>query len=105
MSLNTLKKCTQKEGMQRMNYLYQICNLMITENRTNNAAAAAYSNLLNNISRKTVQRLEIDMKRTICKACVCLLIVGVTAKIAIKKKKRILTCLRCNHSKIYIINK
>ncbi|KAJ8980681.1 hypothetical protein NQ317_013293, partial [Molorchus minor] len=78
--MGKLKKCAGKEGFQRMNYLYQASNTLITENAASNIAASLYMNLLVNVSKKTVQRLDIEIKRTICKGCRNLLLAGLTCK-------------------------
>ncbi|CAG9813512.1 unnamed protein product [Phaedon cochleariae] len=96
-------RCTGKEGLQRMNYLYQISNMLATNSVAENTASSLNSNLLVNISRKTVQRMEIGLKRTICKSCRCLLLAGINCKIRITKKKLIQTCLKCHKSKILSI--
>ncbi|XP_056639374.1 ribonuclease P protein subunit p21-like, partial [Diorhabda sublineata] len=102
MNTNKIQKCVGKDGFQRMNYLYQICNIMIAENEAQHSAANFYSNLLIGVSRKTVQRMEIDMKRTICKSCRCLMITGITCRVRIKKKKLIYTCLKCHTNKVFL---
>ncbi|KAG5882737.1 hypothetical protein JTB14_004033 [Gonioctena quinquepunctata] len=84
-----------------MNFLYQVSNLYLTENASSSLASSLYSNLMVNISRKTVQRMEIDLKRTICKRCRCLLLAGITCTVRIKKKRVIWKCMKCGDSKIF----
>lgn len=102
MTTSKVQRCIGKDGFQRMNYLYQICNSMIAENEAQHRAANFFSNLLIGVSRKTVQRMEIDMKRTICKSCRCLMITGITCRVRVKKKKLIYTCLKCHRNKIFL---
>ncbi|CAG9766049.1 unnamed protein product [Ceutorhynchus assimilis] len=95
------KKCVGKETFQRINYLYQLCNKLTTENRAAHIASNHYSNLAVNISKKAVQRLDIDIKRTLCKGCRSILIPGVTCKIRIKKKKVLKHCMKCSRVKVF----
>ncbi|XP_018563051.1 ribonuclease P protein subunit rpr2 [Anoplophora glabripennis] len=99
--MSKIKKCVGKEGFQRINYLYQASNLLATENASCSIASSLYSNLLVNISKKTVQRIGIDIKRTICKGCRSLLLAGITCKVRIKKKKVIWMCLECGTAKTF----
>ncbi|CAG9865295.1 unnamed protein product [Phyllotreta striolata] len=99
--MSTVKKCPGKEGFERINYLYQISNLMATKNQSCHVAASLYSNLLVNVSRKTVQRLDIQTKRTLCKSCRCLLLAGITCKVRVKKQKVTWTCLHCKKAKVF----
>ncbi|KAJ3649235.1 hypothetical protein Zmor_020988 [Zophobas morio] len=103
-SVNTnskIKKCPGKDTFQRMNYLYQACNATATENAASNSASILYSNLLVAISKKAVQRLDIDLKRTLCKGCRSLLLAGVNCKVRIKKKRSIWICTNCSTSKVF----
>lgn len=45
----------------------------------------------------------IDIKRTICKKCRCLLIPGVTGKVRVKKKNVYWTCNLCKDQRKYCI--
>ncbi|XP_044264923.1 ribonuclease P protein subunit rpr2-like [Tribolium madens] len=96
-----IKKCAGKDNLQRLNYLYQACNAITTENETNHLASVMYSNLLVAISKKAVQRMDIEVKRTICKGCRCMLLAGITCKVRIKKKHSIWTCTKCNTAKVF----
>nr|CAH7765055.1 unnamed protein product [Callosobruchus chinensis] len=95
------KKCAGKEGFQRMNYLYQAANTLATENESKHVASIHYINLMQNISKKTVQRLDIDTKRTICKGCKSLLLAGVNCKVRLKKKRLHWTCSLCGRTKTF----
>ncbi|CAH0551288.1 unnamed protein product [Brassicogethes aeneus] len=97
--MSKVKKCVGKEGFQRVNYLYQVSNELATESIPCNVASTLYSNLLVNISKKTVQRIDIPIKRTICKGCRSLLLAGVTCTVRIKKKRAIWKCVKCNVEK------
>lgn len=71
--MSKVKKCPGKEGFQRLNYLYQVgttkcfsylrkvhfqvANLFRGYDQTKTAVANFYSNLMINVSKKTVQRL------------------------------------------------
>ncbi|KAJ8925717.1 hypothetical protein NQ315_009564, partial [Exocentrus adspersus] len=72
-----------------------------TENTSCGVASALYCNLLVNVSKKTVQRMDIDIKRKICKGCRSLLLSGITCKVRIKKKRIIWRCLKCRTCKIF----
>lgn len=102
--MSTPPKCPGKEGFQRINYLYQIANRVVNENETLNRAGILYTNLLNQISKKTVQRIDVDFKRTICKFCKMILIPGVSCKVRVKKRKIIWTCLTCKKQKYFSTN-
>lgn len=47
---------------------------------------------------------DIPVKRTICKGCRTLLLAGVTAKVRIKKKNIVWSCLKCNTKKTFETN-
>ncbi|RZB40590.1 ribonuclease P protein subunit rpr2-like [Asbolus verrucosus] len=57
-NVSKIRKCAGKETLQRMNYLYQACNAVATENESSNAASVMYSNLLIAVSKKAVQRIK-----------------------------------------------
>ncbi|XP_030760139.1 ribonuclease P protein subunit rpr2-like [Sitophilus oryzae] len=99
--MNKIKKCAGMESFQRMNYLYQICNAMATQSKASHRASVQYSNLMINISKKAVQRLDVEIKRTICKGCRSLLLPGITCKVRIKKKKLLHHCLLCSTTKVF----
>lgn len=97
--MSKIKNCAGKESFERMNYLYQISNITLSEGQ-GNTAAALYSNLLINISKKSVQRLEPDIKRSVCKKCHTLLIADVTAKVRIRNKRIRFNCKKCQSTKV-----
>ncbi|KAL1497722.1 hypothetical protein ABEB36_008632 [Hypothenemus hampei] len=99
--MSNIKKCAGKESLQRMNYLLQLANQLITQNKSSYIASLQYTNLMINISKKAVQRLDIDIKRNTCKGCRSILIPGITSKIRIKKKKMNVHCLNCSTLKIF----
>ncbi|KAK4884996.1 hypothetical protein RN001_001267 [Aquatica leii] len=100
MSNNHIKSVTGKDVFERINYLYQLSCITFKSNE-NNVASSLYSNLLMNISKKAVQRLEPNIKRSICKKCHNLLIPGVSATIRIRKKNVKWTCKRCHSTKVF----
>ncbi|XP_060535387.1 ribonuclease P protein subunit p21-like [Cylas formicarius] len=95
------KKCVGKDAFQRLNYLYQITNETATQSPSEHTASIHYSNLLINVSKKTVQRLDIGIKRTICKKCRTLLLAGITSKVRIRKKQLVHTCMTCKTPKVF----
>ncbi|XP_017781626.1 PREDICTED: ribonuclease P protein subunit rpr2-like [Nicrophorus vespilloides] len=97
------KKCVGKESFLRMNYLYQLSTLSLKQGQQ--TASNAYSNLMINISKKSVQRIEPTIKRTICKTCNQLLVPGQTCRVRIKNKTIKYVCTICNAKKSYIARK
>lgn len=98
---STTKKCVGKDVFERMNFLYQASNLLVSDYPTHHKTSSMYSNLLVNICRKAVLRLDIPIKRSLCKTCRIPLLPGITCKVRIKKKKIIWTCLTCNTCKMF----
>lgn len=93
-----------QEAFQRMNFLYQGCETMMKQCPPKPDIAAFYANLMANISKKAVLRMEPKIKRTLCKGCFSLMIPGVNARVRLRKKssqRLVWTCLRCNTVKRY----
>ncbi|XP_043590803.1 ribonuclease P protein subunit rpr2 isoform X1 [Bombus pyrosoma] len=100
MDTNT-KLCQGKDIFERMNYLYQASYLMALKNRV---AASYYGNIMVGCAKKSVLRIESDIKRTICKCCQSPLIPGETARVRLVSKpvKSVKwTCLTCLSVKRY----
>lgn len=100
---NRVKKCVGKEGFERMNYLYQISNAALKNQ--NLPASTLYSQLMVNVSKKTVQRMEPEVKRTVCKRCNTFLQPGMTCKVRVKRKFLNVTCLVCATQKRFKLDK
>ncbi|GLV43333.1 hypothetical protein CBL_03876 [Carabus blaptoides fortunei] len=73
-----VKNCAGKESFHRMNFLFQASNYTASvsyKSDTKHLAKCAdfisnyYSNLAINIAKKSVLRIGIDVKRSICKGC------------------------------------
>ncbi|XP_015434579.1 PREDICTED: ribonuclease P protein subunit rpr2 [Dufourea novaeangliae] len=99
------KVCQGKNIFERMNYLYQASYLMALKNRV---AASYYGNIMTGCAKKSVLRIESDIKRTICKCCQSPLIPGETAKVRLVSKpvKGVKsTCLICLGVKKYATKK
>ncbi|XP_076632248.1 ribonuclease P protein subunit Rpp21 [Colletes latitarsis] len=95
------KLCQGKDIFERMNYLYQVSYLMALKNRV---AASYYGNTMLGCAKKSVLRMESDIKKTICKCCQCPLIPGETATVRLVSKplKGVKwTCLACLSVKKY----
>ncbi|XP_047366719.1 ribonuclease P protein subunit p21 [Vespa velutina] len=95
------KACQGKDIFERMNYLYQASHLIALKNRV---AASYYGNTMMGCAKKSVLRIEPNIKRTICKRCQSPLIPGETARVRLcsKHMKGIKwTCLVCLNSKKY----
>ncbi|KAK9759039.1 RNAse P Rpr2/Rpp21/SNM1 subunit domain [Popillia japonica] len=98
-----LRKCVGKENLQRLNYLYQVgTNYARSNYKQNNLLSSYYMNLMISISKKTVQRLELNIKRNICKICKNICVPGKNCKVRIKRQKIQYNCNICNSSKKYI---
>ncbi|XP_076228115.1 ribonuclease P protein subunit Rpp21 isoform X1 [Nomia melanderi] len=96
-----IKLCQGKDIFERMNYLYQASHLMALKNRV---AASCYGNMMVGCAKKSVLRIESDIKKTICKCCQSPLIPGETAKVRLMSKpvKGVKwTCLICLSVKRY----
>ncbi|XP_044747290.1 ribonuclease P protein subunit rpr2-like isoform X2 [Coccinella septempunctata] len=95
------KKCPAKESLERINYLYQIANQLMDSNSANTTVSKSCSNLMIQVSKKSVQRIDVDMKRRICKACKTLLLPGINCKVRIKKKNLKWSCNTCQNTKLF----
>lgn len=94
------KKCAGKDVFERMNYLLQLSNLALRQ-PGKDAASSLYSHLLVNVSQKAVQRMEPEVKRSICKRCHTLMIPGINSQIRIRKKRLRWNCNKCSNSKFF----
>ncbi|KAK9873589.1 hypothetical protein WA026_023146 [Henosepilachna vigintioctopunctata] len=99
--MNKQKNCQGKESLQRINYLYQVANQLMGTNSANTKASIACSNLMIQVSKKSVQRIDVDVKRRICKACKTILLPGISCRVRVKKKMVKWVCLTCEKSKIF----
>ncbi|XP_055846497.1 uncharacterized protein LOC129912311 [Episyrphus balteatus] len=93
-----------KDSFSRMNFLYQASMLMAGKSDT---LSAYYGNLCKSIGKKSVLRIDPNIKRSLCKKCHMALKPGVTADVsAVDCKKEIFSikCKKCNHSKNFPIN-
>ncbi|KAK0161223.1 hypothetical protein PV327_009718 [Microctonus hyperodae] len=91
--------CHGKDVFERMNFLYQ-ASQMIAKVDIN--AASCYGNMMINCAKKSVLRIEPDIKRSICKGCKSPLIPGESAKVRLISKpiKAIkYSCLKCKLTK------
>ncbi|KOC70437.1 Ribonuclease P protein subunit p21, partial [Habropoda laboriosa] len=89
------KLCQGKDVFEKMNYLYQASYLMALKNRV---VSSYYGNIMVGCGKKSVLRIESDIKRTICKCCQSPLIPGETARVRLVSKpvKSVKwTCLTC----------
>ncbi|KAF2900159.1 hypothetical protein ILUMI_06026 [Ignelater luminosus] len=93
------KNCVGKDNFERLNYLYQLSNIMQSKDGQN--TSTLYSNLFISISKKAVQRVEPEIKRTICKKCHNVLLAGVSAKVRLRNKKLRWICNRCQITKVF----
>ncbi|KAB0804222.1 hypothetical protein PPYR_01192 [Photinus pyralis] len=98
MTQSGVKKCVGKDIFERMNYLLQLSSIAKPE------ASALYSHLLINVSQKAVQRMEPEVKRSICKRCHTLMIPGVSAQVRIRKKQLRWKCGKCLATKVFKTN-
>ena len=94
----------------RMNFLYQSADVLLSKksSKSQQALAQHYTKLMVDISRKSVQRLSKNLKRTICKKCRTLLKPGLNAKFVNKKAGRRkgsqkfgTLCLTCDTEKLF----
>ncbi|XP_076075567.1 ribonuclease P protein subunit p21-like isoform X2 [Mytilus galloprovincialis] len=98
----------QKEQFQRMQYLYQAANQCIKSDPRDLNLCRFYLTTMRSIAKKSVLRLHVDIKRTMCKKCCVLLIPGVTAIVRTKSKKEkhlVVTCLECDTVKRFLLRK
>ncbi|XP_014219357.1 ribonuclease P protein subunit p21 [Copidosoma floridanum] len=93
------KLCQGKDVFERINYLYQASQMVSSKN---SSLASYYNSILVGCAKKSVLRLDHNLKRSICKTCQCPLIPGETAQVRLLgKKKKIMktTCLACKSTK------
>ncbi|GAM18912.1 hypothetical protein SAMD00019534_020870 [Acytostelium subglobosum LB1] len=108
---------------KRMNYLYQAAHLMMNpqtkvidstsepvesiENQQqsttqtqqqppNQVLASFYCNVVHQISRRAVIRVNSSIKRTVCKGCSSLLIPGVSSTVRLKDNRETHVMIKCN---------
>lgn len=93
------KKCEGRDGFERMNFLFQASNLLQTDQETLCRISDHCSNLLVNVSKRTVLRMDRGIKRSMCKRCRNLLLPGFTCKVRLLKKQIIWRCLKCHKIK------
>uniref|UniRef100_A0A1I8M0U8 RNAse P Rpr2/Rpp21 subunit domain protein n=1 Tax=Musca domestica TaxID=7370 RepID=A0A1I8M0U8_MUSDO len=108
-----IQKFQGKESFSRMNFLYQASTLMAGKN---NSLSAYYGELCKNIAKKSVLKMEPNLKRTFCKRCSLAQEPGTTSELHIKKSnvankesideqsKVINQCLLCGHQRKFIVN-
>ena len=89
----------------RINFLYQSANLISSQCKNSQKVAHHYSQLMVNISHKSVQRLSKTIKRTICKHCKGLLKPGISAKVGKEGQKIGSICQLCQTKKQFPITK
>ncbi|XP_046992021.1 ribonuclease P protein subunit p21 isoform X2 [Schistocerca americana] len=100
----SMKKFQEEEAFQRMNFLYQAAASLLLKYPNHFDIATHYGAIMRSISKKSVLRMDISLKRSICKGCSIQLIPGVTAKVRIKNRPSpcvLWTCTICNTSKRY----
>ncbi|XP_063989553.1 uncharacterized protein LOC135168878 [Diachasmimorpha longicaudata] len=87
--------CQGKDVFERMNYLFQAGQLL---SRRDHVAASLCGNVMVNCSKRSVLRMEPEIKRSICKSCQVPLVPGESAKVRLISKpvKAVKwTCLLC----------
>ncbi|CAM1310701.1 RPP21 (predicted) [Pycnogonum litorale] len=89
------------DACQRINYLYQASQVVSAVGKKNEGLARYYSNLMCNISRKSLQKIDYTVKRKVCKKCQSVLDPGVNciARHGGKRKHVVVTCLICGMNK------
>ncbi|XP_055323747.1 uncharacterized protein LOC129578740 [Sitodiplosis mosellana] len=101
------KLCQGKDTFERMNFLYQAASQIIPKSK---ALSCYYGAQCKLISKKSLQRMEPEMKRTICKQCGLMLRPGVSAELSIQDEHRddvnscLIKCNKCNATKRYVVN-
>ncbi|XP_026479285.1 ribonuclease P protein subunit rpr2 [Ctenocephalides felis] len=101
---NKIKSCAGKESFERMNYLHQISQRVLNFSPV---ASAYYGNLMMNIAKRGVLRIDPHVKRTLCRRCRLPLIIGQTCKVSVSKKDKMMyhRCTKCFYLRKYPINK
>lgn len=84
-----------RESFHRMNFLYQAAHVTLANNSKNTDVPAYYGSSMVSIARKSVLKMEPNVKRDFCKGCYSLLKPGFTVRIRIRSGNMIHTCLRC----------
>lgn len=86
-------------AFQRMNYVYQLMNVsMMLKSDAGRLLSSNYGKLLLSIGKKSLTRMEPEIKRNICKGCHVLLVPGETASVRVHKKpasRIVWKCLKC----------
>lgn len=90
-----------KDALHRMNFLYQAALLMTETGAA--ARGAGYIYQTKQISQKLVLRMDIAVKRTICKRCSRLLVPGLTSSVEIADDSLTRTdqCNNCDTKKVF----
>jgi ribonuclease P protein subunit RPR2 len=94
---------------QQWNHLYQAAQFLLFKHIQNrqrslneNAVSDYYAYLSVNVARKSLFKIDPQLKRNICKGCEGLLLPGVTARVRILKKPTSVIewrCIRCQTCK------
>lgn len=86
-------------SFERMNYIYQLMNSsLLCKNNVGDALSSTYGKLLLSMGKKSLIRMEPEIKRTICKGCNILLVPGETATVRLHKKpaaRLVWKCVKC----------
>lgn len=96
---NTKKRHVNHDGQERIRYLYDAAIKMYNITRLKSLSQHYIKTMLE-VGRKTMTRLTLEMKRSICKKCFMPLIPGRTCTNSIKIGKNLkwlrIKCLACD---------
>ncbi|EDO29170.1 predicted protein [Nematostella vectensis] len=98
----------QRDGYNRLNFLYQAACATIASNPRNTGLARFYASTMKTIGERLVLKLDPSIKRTVCKHCCALMVPGVTSKVRIRARRErhvVETCLSCGVVKRYLARK
>lgn len=99
-----------RSAFHRINFLYQASNtLNNAPAETKRVLSAHYGKILSKVAKKSVLRMDINMKRSLCKGCGTVLVKDGSATVVRKKKKNggyvRQACVTCNTQKTFPVRK
>lgn len=95
-----------RSAFHRINFLYQACNAVDNApSETKRILSAHYGKILSKVAKKSVLRMDIDMKRSLCKGCGTVMPNDGSGSVVRKKKKHggyvRKSCSTCSTHKIF----
>ncbi|KAG5681764.1 hypothetical protein PVAND_011173 [Polypedilum vanderplanki] len=95
------KSLHNKEVFHRINFLHQASSLMANKNQK---LSSFYGNILNQVQKKAVVKIDPTIKRDMCKRCSTFLTPQTAEVIPENDTSVLIECKQCGFKKRYLIN-